>query len=322
MSEVTRRALLGGALTSTAILASTSLRGQQAQGQPQAVFLDYDQEALDRAYDQIPWAPNMDEVFERRDQKGELARARLGSPQRFSYGPSEIEKLDVYVTNAALAPIHVFVHGGAWQFGGARGEADLAEMNVDAGVNFVAIDFTNVIETEGDLFPLAQQVRRAVAWVFENAGTFGGDAQRLYVSGHSSGGHLAGVVMTTDWVKERDLPGDLVKGGFLVSGMYDLHPVSLSSRSTYVNFTDDVIEDLSPLRHIDKLAAPVTVAYGTQETPEFQRQSREFAAAIAEAGKPVTLLVAEGYNHFEIAEDLGNPYGVVGRSVLAQIRRA
>jgi arylformamidase len=86
-----------------------------------------------------------------------------------------------------------------------------------------------------------------------------------------------------------------------------------------VNFTEEVIETLSPQRRIDHLVAPVTVAYGTQETPEFQRQSRDFAAAIAAAGKPVALVVAEGYNHFEGAEDMANPYGVVGRSVLRQM---
>ena len=79
------------------------------------------------------------------------------------------------------------------------------------------------------------------------------------------------------------------------------------------------MEDLSPQRHIDKLACPVTLAYGTQETPEFQRQSLAFEAAVAAAGKAVTLVVAEGYNHFEIEEDLGNPYGVVGRNVLGMM---
>ncbi len=102
--------------------------------------------------------------------------------------------------------------------------------------------------------------------------------------------------------------------------MYDLYPVSLSYRNTFVSFTSEVVETLSPLRNIEKLVAPVTVAYGTEETPEFQRQGREFAAAIATAGKPVTLVVAEGYNHFEMSEDFGNPYGVIGRSVLEQMR--
>ena len=328
MTNIIRGWLAGGALVSVSIVVFTSVSAQPAlprspQAVPSqtapAVYLDYDQAALDRAYDQQPWAPNQGEIGRRRNLKRELAIARLGRPQRFSYGPTEIEGLDVYATAAAGAPIHVHIHGGAWQFGNAGGAADHAEMNVDAGVNFVAIDFTNVIETDGDLAPMAEQVRRAVAWVYENAATFGGDPDRLYLSGHSSGGHLAAVVLTTDWEAEYGLPSDLIKGGILISGMFDLYPVSLSSRRTYVDFTDEVVQDLSPQRHIDKLTAPVTIVYGTQETPEFQRQSRDFAAAIAAAGKPVRLVVAEGYNHFEMAEDLGNPYGVVGRSVLAQL---
>jgi arylformamidase len=64
----------------------------------------------------------------------------------------------------------------------------------------------------------------------------------------------------------------------------------------------------------------VIVAYGTYETPEFQRQARDFAAAMKAAGKPVTLVVGEGYNHFEMPETLGNPYGVLGRAVLEQMK--
>jgi len=79
---------------------------------------------------------------------------------------------------------------------------------------------------------------------------------------------------------------------------------------------------LSPQRHLDHLHAPLIVAYGTLESPEFQRQSRDFAAAVQAAGKPVQLLVGEGYNHFEIVETLGNPYGLLGRAVLAQMQLA
>jgi hypothetical protein len=72
-------------------------------------------------------------------------------------------------------------------------------------------------------------------------------------------------------------------------------------------------------RHLDKLNAPVIVAYGTLETPEFQRQSREFAAAVKVVGKPVQLLVGGEYNHFEIIETLANPYGLLGRAVSEQM---
>ena len=106
------------------------------------------------------------------------------------------------------------------------------------------------------------------------------------------------------------------------SRMYELKPVRLSKRSDYVAFTDASEEELSSQRHLDRLRCPVIVAYGTFETPEFQRQSRDFAAAVKTAGKPVTLLVGEGYNHFELLETLANPYGLTGRAMLAQMQLA
>jgi arylformamidase len=96
--------------------------------------------------------------------------------------------------------------------------------------------------------------------------------------------------------------------------------VRLSNRSQYVAFTDETEEKLSSQRHLDRLGCPVIVAYGTFETPEFQRQNREFAEAVKKAGKPVTLLVAEGYNHFEIAEAIANPLSLLGAEVLKQMK--
>jgi len=150
----------------------------------------------------------------------------------------------------------------------------------------------------------------------------GGDPDRIYVSGHSSGGHFAGVVLTTDWRKEFNLPADIVKGGLCCNGLFDLKPARLSARSAYVKFTDEIEQALSPQRHLNNLTAPVIVAYGTLETPEFQRQSRDFAAAVKAAGKPVQLVVGEGYNHFEIIETLADPYGLLGRVVLEQMKLA
>jgi arylformamidase len=104
--------------------------------------------------------------------------------------------------------------------------------------------------------------------------------------------------------------------------MYDLKPVRLSKRSSYVKFTDEMEHAMSSQRHIDKLRAPITVTYGTNETPEFQRQSRDFAAAVKAASKPVELIEAPDYNHFEICESLGNPYGPNGRAALKLMKLA
>jgi arylformamidase len=327
---VTRREVIGGLLAAAAVSAAAPAFAQQMQThmppgvapKPKGplVFLDYDKDEIDAAYDQAPWAPNQAEIGRRNAQKSAAAIARLGPPRRVSYGPTEIEKLDIYTTRRPNAPINVFIHGGAWRGGNAAGAAYMSEMFVDAGAHFVALDFNNVIETGGSLMTMAEQVRRGVAWVHKNAASFGGDSNQLYVSGHSSGAHLAGVVLTTDWRKDFGLPADAVKGGLCCSGMYDLHPVTLSARSNYVKFTDDDVEALSSQRHLDRLVAPIIVAHGSLETPEFQRQNREFAAALKAAGKPVTFLVGQGYNHFEMPETLGNPYGLLGRAVLEQMK--
>ncbi len=280
------------------------------------VFLDYDQAALDAAYDQAVYAPNREQLIQRRASDSAAARARIGTPERVAYGTAEIEKLDIYRAARDRAPIFVFVHGGAWRSGRAEDCAAPAEMLGAAGACCVVPDFSWVQDAAGNLMVLADQVRGAIAWVYRNAGRFGGDPSRLHVCGHSSGGHLAAVALTTDWRREFDLPAELIKGGMCVSGMYDLAPVRLSKRSAYIAFDDATVERLSPLRHLDQLRAPLVVAYGTCETPEFQRQNRAFAAAVTAAGKPVRLLVGEHYNHFELPETLGNPYGLLGRAAL------
>lgn len=282
------------------------------------VWLDMDQKELDDAYDQSVWAPNQAHVSKRRALWSESARARL-KPDRIAYGPTEIERVDIYKTKRGNAPIQIFVHGGAWRGGSAKDSAYLAEMFVTAGAIFIAVDFIAIDKADGNLMTMADQVRRAVAWVYKNASQFGGDPNRLYLSGHSSGAHLSGVVLVTDWQKDFGLPMDVVKGGVLMSGMFDLKAVGLSKRSKYVKFTDEIEQALSAQRHLDKLHTPIIVAHGTLESPEFQRQTREFAAAVAAAGKPVQLIVAEGYNHFELPETFGNPYGLLGRAALEQM---
>jgi arylformamidase len=282
------------------------------------VFLDYDQQELDDAYDQAVYAPNRNQVNARLFQASELARRRLGQPLRAAYGGNEIERLDIFRARVPNAPIVVFIHGGAWQGGTAAEHAYAAETFVRAGAHFVVLDFDRVQDAGGSLFPMVDQVRRAVAWVYQNAAGFGGDAGRIHVVGKSSGSHLGGCVAITDWAGDFGLPIDTVKGYTLQSGMYDLRGPRLSKRGAYVKFTDAMEQDLSPQRHIDRIVTPIVLLYGSHETPEFQRQSRDFASALRAAGKPVELVYAEGCNHFEIAETLANPYGHVGRAVLKQ----
>ncbi len=299
---------------------ATSAGQETSTGKGPRVWLDMDQKELDDAYDQACWAPNREHLQKRRRLASERAIARIGQPKRVAYGPTEIEKLDIYQSNRPNAPINVFIHGGAWRGGYAKDSAYMAEMYLGAGAHLVIPDFVWVQDAAGSLMTMADQVRRAVAWVYKNATSFGGDPNRLYISGHSSGGHLGGVVVITDWRQDFDLPADIIKGALLISGMYDLKPVRLSKRSKYVNFDDVTEETLSAQRHIDMINMPLIIAHGTLESPEFQRQSRDFAAAMKAAGKPVEFIVGEGFNHFEMQETMGNPFGLGGRAALSMMK--
>ena len=322
--SVTRRTVLGAAAAVAAApaLAEECHIGPPEHAQGPNVWMNLDQVELDAAYDQSFYAPLGNQILARLASNSELARRRLGPPQREAYGPTEIEMLDIFRTKRPNAPIFLFIHGGAWLHGRAKEYAFAAETFVNAGAHYVVPDFISVDTADGDLRVMAEQVRRAIAWTYKNAARFDGDPDRLYIGGHSSGGHLCGVALVTDWQKDFGLPPTIVKGGVCMSGMYDMKAVRLSKRSKYVKFTDEMEESMSSQRHIDRLRAPIIVTYGTNETPEFQRQNRDFAAAVKAAGKPVELIEAANYNHFEMNKSVGNPYGPNGRAALALMKLA
>jgi arylformamidase len=269
-SLISRRSLLGTAavMAATPALAEECRVGPPPHEKGPKVWMDLDQVELDAAYDQTVYAPMINQFNKRFASSSETTRKRLGEPKRFAYGPTPIEGLDLYPARTANAPIFVYVHGGRWALGKARDYGYAADLFVNAGVNYVVLDFIPVGDANGDLRVMADQVRRGIAWTYKNAASFGGDTKRFYIGGHSSGGHL------------------------------------------------------STIRHIELLRAPITVTYGGFETPEFQRQSRDFATAVKAAGKPVELLEAPDYNHFEMCESFGNPYGPNGLAALKLMKLA
>ena len=268
-----RRSSLRGASTAVFAAAAGPASAQDKPANaPQkgpAVWLDMDQAALDDAYNQIKYAPNLAQVIKRYASNSDAMRARIGEPRNVSYGPTPIETMAIFATKKPNAPINVFIHGGAWLQRPARDYAFPAEMFNDAGAHYLVPDFVAVDEPGGGLPAMVSQVRGAIAWAARNAASFGGDPSRLYVTGFSSGSHLAGVALITDWNKDYDLPRDLIKGAVLCSGMYDLKPARLSARSKYVPFTDEIENDQSIERHLERIITPLILAHGTYETPSF-----------------------------------------------------
>jgi arylformamidase len=324
-NPITRRALIAGTAAGTVTLATGDASAQRCPPTPPArtkgpaIWLDYDQHDMDEMYDQSVYAFNQQQTLARSDANNRIATAIIGKSERFAYGSDPIEGVDVWRTRRPNAPVLIYLHGGSWRSGRSADFALYAEPYINAGAHFVSVDFTNVTETKGDLFPLVDQCRRAVGWTYRNAVKFDGDPERLYLCSRSSGSHLAGCVVTTDWEK-MGLPRKILKGAVMGSGMYDLKPVRLSARSKFVAFTDEMEHQLSAQRHIDKLNTPLVLCIGTLETPEFQRQSRDFAAAVKAAGKQAELVVGQHYNHFEVGDTIGHPYQLMGRELIKMMQ--
>ncbi len=164
-----------------------------------------DQKQLDDAYDQSKYAPNLMQVIDRYTSNSKDMRARLGEPKRFQLRPRPRSRNWKSIRpSGRTRPIHIHIHGGAWHQRPATDYAFPAEMLMNAGAHYVVPDFISVDEANGDLVPMVDQVKRAIAWTLRNAPMLGGDADRVYLSGFSSGSHLAGVALLTDWKKEFD----------------------------------------------------------------------------------------------------------------------
>jgi arylformamidase len=278
------------------------------------VFLHYDQAELDRQYDQRAWAPNAAEVIRRYAVDSDRVRARLGDPIVHAYGASNAETLDLYPCGKQRAPLHVFIHGGAWRLLSKQESGFPAENFVKAGAHFVAPDFAPLPTVT--LAEMARQIRSAIAWLYHNANKIGADRDRIYLSGHSSGAHLAALATVTDWQAEYGLPADIVKGALCVSGSYDLLPVRLGARNDYVCLDESSEQLLSPQRHLARLGCDLIVAFAEYDSNEFRRQAHAFAES---AGKRARLIEGKGMNHFEIAETLGRANGFLSRLAFDQM---
>jgi len=218
-----------------------------------------------------------------------------------AYGASADESLDVFPAASRGAPVVVFVDGGAWTRQHKDSYSFVAAALVPAGVAVVVTNFSLVPQVTLD--ELVRQNRAAVAWTARNAGSFGADPDRLFVAGHSSGGHVAAMLATTDW-RAFGLAADAVKGGICLSGMYDLEPVRLSARNLYLKLDSDAARRNSPIHRIPDRPLPLIIGYGAGELAEFQRQSRTFAAAWTARGYLLSLFEFAGRNHFEVAFEL------------------
>lgn len=144
---------------------------------------------------------------------------------------------------------------------------------------------------------ITRQSRAAVAWIAHNIARYNGNPARLFVAGHSAGGHQVGMLAATDWVGEYGLPADVIKGGMPISGLFDLGPFRHSWLQPKLQLDADLIARQSPLLHIPDTAPPLLVTLGGDESSEFHRQSADYVAAWRARGHRATQFAQPGKNH-------------------------
>ncbi|UVK45722.1 alpha/beta hydrolase [Mesorhizobium sp. AR07] len=230
--------------------------------------------------------------------EAEAARKTLNRTPDVHYGPTRMEKLDIYPASKAGAPIVIFIHGGYWFDGRLK-----KENYIWVAKGFTGNDVTTVI-IDYDVCPkvtvdeIVRQCRAAIAWAYKNASTFGADGNRIYVTGNSAGGHLTAMMAVTDWVNDYGLPADVIKGGCPISGLYDIEPFQYTWIQPKIQFNGQQVRRNSPILHVPHNGIPLLVSWGSNESTEFWRQSEEFCAAWQAKGNKVQAHPQEGCDHF------------------------
>ncbi len=263
------------------------------------LYRGMDRRALDAAYNntEAVGLAKRDAYVAARSARSDAFRAKHAGRIDVRYGAGPRQRLDVFSCGTAGAPTLVFIHGGYWQQNDKEPFAFLGEGLLPAGFNLAVVEYTLAPAARMD--GIVGEIRASVAWVIDHAKELGGDPQRVFVSGHSAGGHLTAMAMADA----------RVAGGVAISGIYDLEPIRLNYLNEKLNLDAAEAERNSPMLHLPSRAAPLVVTVGLGELPELIRQSEEFAAAWRTRGLPGEYVPLTGHDHFSILDELARPDG-------------
>ncbi|MEP7243548.1 MAG: alpha/beta hydrolase [Gammaproteobacteria bacterium] len=285
------------------------------------VYRNYDQQSLDAQYNNRARFPNFSEHFDRWAQWSQRAREQLPAQLDVAFGSSEKEKLDIFPAADAGAPLYVFIHGGYWYSLDKSQYSFVAEGMRPHGITTAVTNFA--LAPAADMDTIVEHNRRALAWLWNNATRFGADPGRIYICGHSAGGHLGVMLLGTEWARYgAGLPVDLVKGVCAIGGIFDMEPIRLSYLNNTLHLDAAQAQRNCPLHQTYRYSAPLSLIVAADESPEFQRQSRDMQAHWQSLGYPVELLVPAGLDHFNVVNDLADPGCALVMHQLEQMKLA
>lgn len=271
---------------------------------------EHDSRWYDEQYNNRARVRDHSRLLARWAEASALVRQQLSPKLDLAYGPTAAERLDLFPAAAGTAPaggapVLVFIHGGWWRALDKSDHSFIAPSFSQAGA-LVLLPNYGLCPTVG-IEDIALQITRCLDWVWRHAAEHGGDPSRIFVAGHSAGGHLAAMMLACRWKDVApDLPPRLVAGALSVSGVYDLEPLRLTTfLQPDLQLTPASVRRLSPA-FFPRPRGPLYAMCGGSESEEFIRQNR----LIRDQWGPTTVPICEtvlGKHHFDVLHELIDP---------------
>lgn len=284
-----------------------------------AIFAGYDQAALDREYNNRSKVADSPAIAERWMARGQEARNSLSCTLDIPYGTHERQKFDFFPSGRPGAPVLAFIHGGYWHSRDKSLAHFIAPFYVAVGINFASIGYR--LCPEVGIGAIVEDVRAALEAIHRDAEALGADRQRLFVAGHSAGGHLAAMMCGP-----AGMAAGTLKGGCSISGLHDLEPIRLCYLNETLGLNENEARDLSPVvlaRSLKPGAGPglppLLLTVGEDEGPEYARQRDDLEAALRAARQPVQVIGNPGANHFTACEAFCDPAHPLSEAMLRLI---
>lgn len=283
-----------------------------------ALYRDYEtQEELDEQYNVEDAVDDFGQYARFFVEESEKVREELDSNLDISFGPTIAEHLDIFPAEDPNAPVLLFIHGGYWHSLSSKEFSFVARGPVSEGITTVVMNYALCPDVTID--EIVRQSRAAVVWLSEHIDEYGGDTNQIYVSGHSAGGHLTGMLLSTDWEDEYGKSSDIIKGATAISGLFDLEPFPYTWLQPKLQLTWGQVQRNSPIQHLPEEAPPLIVTYGEEEPFEMRRQSKDFLTVWEQHGLQGQHLPQSGNNHFTAIEGFLNPESELMEAITDQI---
>jgi arylformamidase len=259
------------------------------------------QDELEYQYNPRVSVPEFPELAKIRAAQARQVRDTAKSWLSVPYGNSPREMLDIYAADKPGGPVLIYIHGGYWRSGSKEDNCNFVPTFTKRGATVALVEY--------DLCPqvtvtdIVRQTRASIAWVYKNITRYSGNPAKLFVSGHSAGGHLTAMALAYDWTKEG-LPADLIKGAVATSGVYDLDMVMDISVQEQVRMTPEIAKQNSPFLNPPRVKCPVLVAVGGTEPKGWQQMSEDYFEFCKQNGMKVEYLIEPDANHYTMSEHL------------------